>query len=304
MATAATAALPTVAAEPELATAPMPETTAEWTAARAALTRVTPQFGALLRSVRRPTARAVGEWTIGDTAAHVSVVCDADAYVARRDETPPDYLADLLERERTATIDDVAVLNRISLERQTEREPRVLADRIEREVAELLAATDDRAGNEPVEWLGGVELPVSTVLVHLLSELMIHGLDVARAERRPWRIEPSDAIAVFEEFLLRFIQADGTDKFMPSVQRAKDVRCEFRMRGAKPIVFTLRSGTLRVGEPDENPVDVRVTSDPVAMLLVMYERTSPLRPLLRGQLRVGGRRPWRLPRLMKALQTP
>jgi hypothetical protein len=61
---------------------------------------------------------------------------------------------------------------------------------------------------------------------------------------------------------------------------------------------------LRVGEPDANPVDVRVTADPVAMLLVMYERVHPLRPLLRGQLRVGGRRAWRLPRLMKALQTP
>src|SRR5262249_9742910 len=103
----------------------MGEPTAEWTAARAALTRVTPQFVGLLRAVQNPTARAIGDWTIGDTAAHVSVVVEADAYLAESDATPPAYLGDLVERERTATIDDVAVLNRISLERQTERDPRV-----------------------------------------------------------------------------------------------------------------------------------------------------------------------------------
>jgi SCP-2 sterol transfer family protein len=278
--------------------------TAEWTAAREAVTRVTPQFADLLRAVRRPTARAIGDWTIGDTAAHVSVVADADAFLARADATPPAYLADLLDRERTATVDDVAVLNRISLERQTERAPRVLADRVEREVTDLLAATDDRTGKEPIEWLGGVELPVTSVLIHLLSELIIHGRNIARADRQAWAIEPSDAIATLQEFLLRFLQADGADRFLPSVQLAKDVRCEFRVRGAKPVLFKLRGGTLRVGEPDEGPVDARVTADPVAMLLVMYERMTPLAPMLRGRLRVSGRRPWRLPRLMKALQTP
>jgi hypothetical protein len=275
-----------------------------WTQARAALTRVAPQFGTLLRAVEHPTVRAIGDWTVGDTAAHVAVVAEADAYLAGANETPPEYLADLVERERTATIDDVAVLNRVSLERLTERDPSVLADRIEREVARLLAATDDRAGNEPVEWLGSVVLPVTTVLVHLLSELIMHGFDIGRAAREPWQIEPSDAIAVQQEFLLRFLESDGSDRFMPSLRQAKDVRCEFRVRGARPVVFTMRDSLLRVGEPDANPVDVRVTADPVAMLLVMYERVHPLRPLLRGQLRVGGRRAWRLPRLMKALQTP
>lgn len=282
----------------------MATSTAAWTRARAALTRVTAQFGSLLRSVDRPTARAVGNWTIGDTAAHVTVVAEGDAYLVRGDDAPPAYLADLVVQERTATVDDVAVLNRISLERQTERDPGVLADRIEREVADLLAATNGRTGNEFVEWLGGVELPVTAVLIHLLSELIIHGSDIARAARQPWPIDPSDARAVLQEFLLRFLEADGADRFMPSVQQAKDVRCEFRVRGALPVVFTVRNGSLGVGEPDGRPVDVRVTADPVAMLLVMFERIGRLGPLLRGRLRVGGRRPWRLPRLMKALQAP
>jgi Mycothiol maleylpyruvate isomerase N-terminal domain len=281
----------------------MTTATSEWTRARAALSRVTPEFGSLLRGVERPTAPAVGDWTIGDTAAHVAVVADADAYLARGDAAPPAYLADLVERERTATIEDVAVLNRISLERLTERDPRVLADRIEHQVTELLGA-DDRTGNEPVVWLGGVELPLTSVLIHLLSELILHGFDIARAERRPWRIEPDDAIAVQREFLLRFLGSPGADQFLPRVQGAKDVCAEFRVRGAPPVVFRVRDGSLHVAEPGPTEVDVRVTCDPVAMLFVMYERIRPVLPLLRGQLRVGGRRPWRLPRLMKALQMP
>jgi SCP-2 sterol transfer family len=282
----------------------MATATTEWTRARAALTRVTPEFVSLLRRVERPTARAIGDWTIADTAAHVAVVAEADAYLARGDATPPAYLADLVERERAATIVDVAVLNRISLERLTERDPLALADRIERQVTELLATTDDRTGNEPVQWLGGVELPVTLVLIHLLSELILHGFDIARAEQRPWRIEPADAIAVQQEFLMRFLQSPGAERFLPSVPGAKDVCAEFRVRGAPPVVFTVRDGSLRVAEPGEAEVDVRITCDPVAMLLVMYERIRPVGPVLRGQLRVAGRRPWRLPRLMKALQTP
>ena len=56
--------------------------------------------------------------------------------------------------------------------------------------------------------------------------------------------------------------------------------------------------------PGTRPADVHIAADPAVMWLLMFNRMRPLGPALRGQLRVWGRRPWRLRRLMRLLQTP
>jgi hypothetical protein len=46
------------------------------------------------------------------------------------------------------------------------------------------------------------------------------------------------------------------------------------------------------GQADPGPVDVHVSADPAALLLVVYRRQSQWRHLAGGRLLAWGRRPW------------
>src|ERR1700730_5389192 len=72
------------------------ETTVDAATARAALADSVQQLTALIRSVRNPAARAVGEWNTGDVAMHLVNVWEALPALARGDlESPLKELSDL-----------------------------------------------------------------------------------------------------------------------------------------------------------------------------------------------------------------
>ena len=50
--------------------------------------------------------------------------------------------------------------------------------------------------------------------------------------------------------------------------------------------------------------DCVITADPVAFLLLGYGRISQLSPVLRGQLRPGGRKPWLAMKFGTLLSSP
>jgi hypothetical protein len=81
------------------------------------------------------------------------------------------------------------------------------------------------------------------------------------------------------------------------------VAWEFRLRGSAPVVFTFEDGELTMDSPNGHAVDLHMSARAAPMLLVMYRRIGPLRPALRGDIMVWGRRPWKLGRVMKAIQT-
>jgi hypothetical protein len=64
------------------------------------------------------------------------------------------------------------------------------------------------------------------------------------------------------------------------------------LRGQATHVFRFRDGRLRVDPDREPPIDVRISGDPAALLLVLYRRQSPWRHIARGRLVAWGRRPW------------
>lgn len=275
----------------------------DWVTTREALARVGPRFADMLRGVRDPTARAVGEWSIADTAAHVAVVAAADAFVARGDPEPPPALADLGEAFLGATLETLGEVNRRSLD-QRPRDPAALADEVAAGVEAALDGTADRTGDEPVTWLGGVELPTIAVLAHFVMELLVHGYDIAHAERRPWPLPAEDALVAQRQFVNRLVAGPGAERFLPPPPPGTDVVAELRLGDAPPTVVSVADGWVTVLDGDVPGPDVRVSADPGLMLLVMFDRVGPVGAALRGRLRVGGRRPWRVRRLMRAMQTP
>jgi hypothetical protein len=82
------------------------------------------------------------------------------------------------------------------------------------------------------------------------------------------------------------------------------VCCELHLRGCERFLLVADQSRVVIEEPGTRPADVHIAADPAVMWLLMFKRIRPLGPTLRGQLRVWGRRPWRLRRLMQLLQTP
>jgi hypothetical protein len=277
----------------------------QWSFIRTSLAEAATRFAALLRSVPDVDVPAIGTWTIGDTAAHVRVVSLLNSILACG-ATPPAGMEEIVERTAHATIRTVGPdVNQPSVNWEQCRDPAELARLIEGQIGTMLDDSTRLRGSDTVHWLGGLPLPRSAVFVHMLSELLVHGHDIATAARCPYELPAADARLYFDCLLPEVVcNADSVGFFGPrDTTESADVSWQLRVRGLPPRCYAIRDGHLSVAKTPL-PVDLRLSVEPVAMLLVMFNRISPAGPALRGQLRVWGRRPWRVGRLMKAMQTP
>jgi hypothetical protein len=275
------------------------EAISSWTLVRSSIEEVAARFSFLLRSIDDASARAVGRWSIAETAAHTLIACEFDGFAVGGRPPLVEFL-DLADAITSAGVGDVASLNEQALARETERDLAVLADRIESEVAGLLAATADVDGEEGVAWLGGAPVTRTGVLAHLLFELLIHGRDIARSQRRPWAFPVTQAGLICNRFLNEY----GLERFAVTSARPVDVSFELLVDGGEPVRIAFIAGRSRADVPGDGPIDVRVSTDPATLLLVTFRRMSPLAALLRGRLRISGRRPWRVRHLAHLVRMP
>src|SRR5205814_6576274 len=81
-----------------------------------------------------------------------------------------------------------------------------LSERIEVQLRRLLDDTAGLRGDDTVAWLGGLRLPRSAVLAHTLSELVLHGFDIARAEGREFDVPADAARLYFEVFMVEVVR--------------------------------------------------------------------------------------------------
>jgi hypothetical protein len=281
-----------------------PVTNEQWEAVRGWLGWAVERYVELLRTVPDPRARTTGDWTVADTAAHLVVVCDLDLHTSTFGAAPLQWDDDVLGLVRNASLDDIEALNTRTLSVLTERDLGVLGQRTRAGVARVLEAT---AGTDPRasgRWLGGAEFTVAGMLGHLLNELLLHGLDIARASRTPWTIPPQAAALTFEVFVVGALHGE-TGRLLEYHEPGAPgiVRAELRGRHHDPIRLDAVDGRLRLGTAAELP-DVRFSSEPVALVLLIWGRSGLLRPLLTGRLRVWGRRPWRAFRFLAAVRLP
>lgn len=264
------------------------------TAARVAVREVVPELVRLLRSLPDPQAMAVGTWRVTDVAAHLSHVFRVDT----------DALAERPIPRAEVTTAGIAVLTDSMLADDGERDPAVLADRIE------ALATDfddvaERCGAEGVDWLGGARLAPSAVACHLLEECLVHGHDIASGAGRSWRIERRHALLVIEGAVLPLIAALPPTAWVRQDRDASfRARVELRLRGGGHTVLAFEDGRVTVQPRDGRDVDVRVSADPAALMLLFMGREGVLKPVIAGKALVWGRRPWKLLHVLGSISPP
>ena len=251
--------------------------------AHAALTAVVPRLTALIRSVRHPDRHAVGDWNVGDVAVHL-----ADAWA----------VLPTLSREGMASpireVGELAALTAALVRQQPDRDLASLAGRIDAAAADFLAATDGRVDGTTAPWLvDGIRVPVSTFLCHLLSESLVHGDDIARAEGLPWTIERRHATLALMGFVMPMAQSLEPHALVHQ-DRAAGVhaRYDIRFRGDGGVHITIDDGTMRIAPRTSARVDCHMSANPAALLLQIFGRRSQWHALARGQITSWGRRPW------------
>lgn len=253
-------------------------------AIRGALADSGAQLSAIMRQVSDPGARAIGTWSIGETAHHVA--------------SSPDYFLNAARGEAELEgLDDVDTGNARELAEDPERDPRVLADRLDDGIPALVGYARTVHGDPLVQPFTDVKVPLSCLLAIELGEVLVHGFDIAHAARLAWHIEPAHAVLALQGSL-------PVLPFLLDKERAAGVRMrlEMRIRGMARQVLTISDGVLRVQASSGEPVDFRMSADPVVYLLLTWNRISPWRPVLRGQLAVWGRRPWLVNTFQSLLQ--
>lgn len=241
-----------------------------------ALVRNAEQLAAVLRQISDPSPTAIGIWSIGETANHVAGSHEYFLAAARGEAT--------LE-----SLDEVDAGNARSLAEDPERDPSVLADRLEAGVKELVRYARTVEGDPTVEPFIGVDVPLSTLLAIELGEVVVHGYDIARAAGLPWRIEPADALVAHRQFLALLPYL--LDKKRSAGAR---VKAQMRIRGMDPFVVSIHDGILELEQPTGQNVDFTLSIDPAVYLLMYFQRVNPLSPMLRGKLLLWGRRPWKI----------
>lgn len=232
-------------------------------------------LAAVMRQVRDPTARAVGVWSIGETAAHVS---GSSGY----------FLAAARGEGGLERLDEVDQANAQALAADPERDPVRLADRLESGEQALVAFARQVQGDPPVHPFEGVEVPLSTLLAIELGELLVHGFDIARATHLPWPIDPAAAVLTLQGYLP--LMAYTLDV---AGARGVQLAVEIRIRRMRPVVVVIADDALVVDESAGQRVDAHIAATPTAYLLLMWNRIPPWKPLLSGQFLIWGRRPWR-----------
>jgi len=245
-----------------------------------AIDLVADRFVTLVTEAPDPTVRvpATPDWTVRDVAAHLVTVTIryADGPQGRGTWTPtPVELADLnhdqLQPLGAATVDE-------------------LAARLRQELAAVCTQIQGYGSQVPsFRFHGGERVRADVALGILLGELVVHGHDAARALRRPWPIDPSHAALIVEAInpiLPGWVRQDRVQGFTAGF--------EIRLRGQTTHLWVFRGGRLHVNppEPDRGRIDVHVSGDPAALVLLLYARESQWKQLTTGRMLAWGRKPW------------
>jgi hypothetical protein len=268
-------------------------TTVDAAAARAARGTVVPRLTALIRSIHDPGAPAVGTWSAAEVAVHLAHVWERLPALARGDLGSP-----------LRAPDDLAELTITMVREEPERDLEAIAARIETAASAYLGSPIADGGPRP--WLvAGTALPATAFTCHILNESLVHGHDIARAQRRPWPIDPAHAGMAIMGFLFPALSVVDP-RFPVDQRRAAGVRACFdiRVRRAGRAYLVLDDGAVSIEPPSGRPVDCHISAEPATLFLMIWSRTGLWRGALAGGMSMWGRRPWLGIRLAGMLRNP
>jgi hypothetical protein len=250
----------------------------------------------LWRRIDKPDALAPGLiWTAAETAAHV--VGDLRDYTQALTRHANGYMTHA-NRPTESPSRLSAKVNARHLEEVPERDLLRLADMLETSTDAYLNVA---AAADPIVEIAtpnGLVIGPATMAALLLGEQLIHGLDISRTANIPWTISAVDALLVIPGVL-----SVAPEYLRPRRAAGMHTSFELRMRGGASYRMAVDDGTAVVSAAGEK-ADCVITADPVAFLLLGYGRISQLSPVLRGQLRPGGRKPWLAMKFGTLLSSP
>lgn len=250
---------------------------------------------ALLRRVDDAAAPVPGlTWTVAETAAHMAG--ELRDYALALNRHTAGYMTHANRPTETPSRMS-AVVNARQLTEVPERDASRLAVVLEEASSAYLAAVAAADESAAIPTANGLVLSPSTMTSLLLGEQVVHGLDIARAARTPWDIDPCDALLIIPGVL-----SVAPEYLRPSAAAAR-VSFELRICGANHYRMAVDRGTAVVTAAGAKP-DCVITADPVAFLLLGYGRISQWRPIMRGKLRAGGRKPWLAMKFATLLASP
>jgi SCP-2 sterol transfer family len=285
-------------------------TKADWQQGQDALRDVVARVTALLRSLHDPGVHAVGQWTLGEVAMHLSQVWIAVPGLARRDlsriHRVVPSLAGAAGDSLIRDMWDLGETTMLAVKSDPERDPHVLADHIEARAQEYLSECRGADPDAPRAWLvEGATVRQATLTYHLLNETIMHGGDIAHAAGRPWPIEPAHAAMVLGRFIVPVIQAlDPRAMVDPEKVGGLQATYDIRIRGGDHFHFIFNDGALTVEDPSPRKVDCHISADPVAFLMVVWARQSQWTAIAKGKLLAWGRKPWLGPRFKTLIRNP
>jgi putative sterol carrier protein len=249
----------------------------------------------LLRRVDDAASPVPGlTWTAAETAAHMAG--ELRDYALALNRHTGGYMTHA-NRPMETPSQMSAVVNARQLTEVPERNLSRLAVVVEEASLAYLAAVAAADESAAIPTANGLVLSPSTMTSLLLGEQVVHGLDIARAARTTWDIEPRDALLIIPGVL-----SVAPDYLRRSAAAAR-VSFELRIRGANHYRMAVDRGTAVVTAAGAKP-DCVITADPVAFLLLGYGRISQWAPIIRGKLRAGGRKPWLAMKFASLLASP
>jgi hypothetical protein len=279
----------------------------DWQQGQDALRDEVARVTALLRSIQDPGVPSVGQWNLGEVALHLSQAWIVMPGLARRDlsgayEVMPGMAGDSVVRDMW----DLADMTVLGVKSDPERDPAVLADRIEARAQEYFSDCMGADPDEPRPWLvEGTTVRQSTLTYHLLNETLMHAYDIAQAAGRPWRIEPAHAAMVLGRFIVPVLQALDAHAMVNGAKAAGlQATYDVRIRGGDSFHFIFNDGALEVVEPSSRRVDCHISVDPVAFLMVVWNRQRQWTAIAKGKLMAWGRKPWLGPQLRSLIRNP
>ncbi|MDQ6797062.1 MAG: hypothetical protein M3011_03375 [Actinomycetota bacterium] len=291
---------------PEPAAAP----SVDWAEARKALRDMVGRLTSMMRSIPASTGNALGEWRLSEVAMHLSQAWVVVPGLARRDLSRAlEFLPGMASTPGGSLLGDVWGLRdmtKLGVASDPERNLGVLADRIDDRAAEFFSESAGSSPDDRFAWLvEGSTVTRRTLTCHLLNETIMHGYDMALVAGVPWKIERNYAAIVLAGFVIPVLQALDP-RAMVDQDKAAGLHATFdvSLRGGARFDFVFEDGALHVEAPAGRRADCHLSVDPVAMLMVGWNRKSQWPAIARGQFVAWGRKPWLGPRFASLIRSP
>ncbi|MER5678395.1 maleylpyruvate isomerase family mycothiol-dependent enzyme [Streptomyces sp. NPDC002238] len=227
-------------------------------------------------------------WTVGELAAHL----------AQANELMADVAAGWPRRHGDGTPEGIAAANEQALDAFAERRADPLAAMIVTRTEAYLEAVASHPAEETLLTPMG---PMNRVVLgsYLLTHMLGHGFDLARALKRPHMVDRARArltLPFLVEAMPRVTDAAAT--------AGLNARYAVRLWGGGRFGVTFTDGTATVGHAFPDRPDCTISIEPVTFLLMALGRCSPAGAMARGRVLAWGRRPWLGPRFPEYFTAP